>query len=508
MAYLQLHKSESTRVALDKAQGKAISKLYSDAAKHLAEEAKTLSPNTSGALRKQQITKLKRQLTTEVKAMNGRLSGTIKDNMSKMSEAVVEDSKSFLKTLGMPVEGAFSRVPADVVESLVSGKLYAGDWSLSNAIWGSSLKTQSDVERIVALGTAENKSALAIAKDLEKYVDPSAKKDWAWSKVYPGTATKVDYNAQRLARTMVSHAYQQSLEQTVAKNPFVDGFIWRASGGARTCDLCFSRDGEFFKKGDLPLDHPNGMCTFLVEIPDLEKVAELLGDWVHGNGDAGIDAFAESMGGVAQQVAKNLPFDPKAWLDSLKGNASARSKWWVSEARDLGQLPYDEMEALVHYTGNGFETMNGFLRGTTTDGVTSYTKTECSYLNSALGKFKTSEPLVVRRGANLDVISSMTGVKIDYTSTAKDLNKMVGCLGTDKGFLSTSPYAEGGFTYKEAELIISLPKGTHGVYVESVTLHKGEKEFLVNSDSAFRVKGWDKGGEDGKYRVFMEKLPD
>ena len=67
--------------------------------------------------------------------------------------------------------------------------------------------TQGDIQYIVAQGIASQKSAFDIAKDLEKYVDPSAKKDWAWSKVYPGTKKVVDYNAQRLARTMVSHAY-------------------------------------------------------------------------------------------------------------------------------------------------------------------------------------------------------------------------------------------------------------------------------------------------------------
>lgn len=93
-----------------------------------------------------------------------------------------------------------------------------------------------------------NKSAFDIAKDLEEYVDPKAKKSWDWKKVYPGVSSKIDYSAQRLARTMPAHAYQQSLEATVKNNPFIDGYIWHSGTGKRTCEICRERDGKFLQK--------------------------------------------------------------------------------------------------------------------------------------------------------------------------------------------------------------------------------------------------------------------
>lgn len=169
-------------------------------------------------------------------------------------------------------------------------------------------KAQQDINSIIAKGIAENKSSYDIAKDLEKYVNPSAKKDWDWSKVYPGTNKKVDYNAQRLARTMVSHAYQYSFVQTTKHNPFVEDYIWRSAGSERTCEICAERNGKHYAKDKLPLDHPNGLCTFIANTPDnMEDIADRLADWAHGKSDPELDEFVKSLYGDKW----NKPTEPK-----------------------------------------------------------------------------------------------------------------------------------------------------------------------------------------------------
>ena len=216
--------------------------------------------------------------------------------MKKTAEAIVGDNIDFLKEVGMPVQGAFSHVPDEVVRAVATGQIYEGKWSLSRAIWKNTRRTQKDVQSVIAQGIAQNKSTYDIAKDLEKYVDPSAKKDWDWSKVYPGTAKKVDYSAQRLARTMVSHAYQQSFVRTTQKNPFVTKYKWVSAGGARTCEICAARDGVEYSKTDLPLDHPNGMCTFIAVIEDsMTDIADRIADWALGGSDPELDTFARTL---------------------------------------------------------------------------------------------------------------------------------------------------------------------------------------------------------------------
>ena len=237
---------------------------------------------------------MQKQINTELDSLGKDLENTILDNMGAVARAVVKDNIAFHSAIHMTVQGMFSHVPGNVINTVSTGQLYEGNWSLSKAIWGTTAKTKQDINTVIAEGIAKNKSAYDIAKDLEKYVNPSAKKDWAWSKVYPGTALKVDYNAQRLARTMVSHAYQQSFVMTTQHNPFVTKYRWDSSNSSRVCELCASRDGVLFDKDQLPLDHPNGMCTFIAVIDkSMTEIADQIADWTLGGSDPELDAYAE-----------------------------------------------------------------------------------------------------------------------------------------------------------------------------------------------------------------------
>ncbi len=293
---LNLRTAEQERVRLTAAQQKQIQRLYENAAKEVAKKAEQAPRVPSDTLRKQYLNQLQNQLNEELDKIRGEIESTVKGNMKKTAEAVVGDNIDFLKEVGMPIQGAFSHVPDEVVRAVATGQLYEGKWSLSRALWKNTRRTQRDVQNVVAQGIAQNKSAYDIAKDLEKYVDPSSRKDWDWSKVYPGTARKVDYSAQRLARTMVSHAYQQSFVRTTQKNPFVTKYKWVSSGGARMCEICAERDGVEYSKTDLPLDHPNGMCTFVAVIEDsMTDIADRIADWALGGSDPELDAFARTL---------------------------------------------------------------------------------------------------------------------------------------------------------------------------------------------------------------------
>lgn len=290
---LNLRTAEQERVRLTTAQQKQIRKLYEDAAKKVSEQAEKAPRVPSDALKKQYLNNLKKQLDVELGNIQGEIESTVKSNMKKTAEAVVKGNIDFLKKIGMPIQGAFSHVPDDIVRSVATGQIYEGSWSLSRAIWRNTQRTQRDIQTIIAQGIAQNLSAYDIAKDLEQYVNPSAQLDWDWSKVYPGTSRVVDYNAQRLARTMVSHAYQQSFVRTTQKNPFVTKYKWVSSGGARTCEICAGRDGVEYSKDDLPLDHPNGMCTFIAVIEDsMVNIADRIADWALGKSDPELDEFA------------------------------------------------------------------------------------------------------------------------------------------------------------------------------------------------------------------------
>lgn len=289
---LDFTSAERVRAQLTSQQEKDIRNLYRRIVRNINKEAKRLPNTTSGVLRAMYLSKLKGQINEQLTALGSDLERMVRSNMKSAADAVVMDNLSFLKYVDMPLQGAFSHVSRDVIESIVTGRLYQGNWSLSKTIWKHTQKAQKDINTIIAQGIAMNKGSYDIAKDLEKYVNPSAKKDWEWSKVYPGTNKVVDYNAQRLARTMVSHAYQQAFVRTTQKNPFVTKYRWISSNSSRVCKLCASRDGNYYPKDDLPLDHPNGMCTYVAVMEDsMTDIADRIADWAQGKSDPALDEY-------------------------------------------------------------------------------------------------------------------------------------------------------------------------------------------------------------------------
>lgn len=263
MADLRFFNAERTRVAVTKRNKQKIRSLYKQVSKDIQRELKSLKgkANISSIMQRNYLRQLQKQIDQSLADVDVNLEKIIKTGIRDTAQGAVVDAQTMLLNAGIHIKGAFSHVPQDIVARVTSGQIYQSNWSLSKAIWSNNKKIHNDINKIISKGIAENKSAYDIAKDLEKYVTPGAQKPWDWGKVYPGTNKVIDYNAQRLSRTLVSHAYQQSLVETVKKNPYVVGLRWEASNSDRCCDLCQERDGKIFPVEDCPLDHPNGMCT-------------------------------------------------------------------------------------------------------------------------------------------------------------------------------------------------------------------------------------------------------
>lgn len=239
-----------------------------------------------------QLTLLKRDIEQKIKKIDEQIRLGIIDSMETTAREVVQDTREFLIACGFSedlVNNAFSYVPQNVIQNIITGQIYQEGWSLSEAIWGHTQNFNDVLSKIVANGLAQGKSAYEVAKDLEKYVNPSLSKPSREIEfINPNTGRKdifyfgdVDYNAQRLARTLISHAYQQSFMHVNEYDPFVKEYIWHSAGiHGRTCQLCLDRDGEHFPKDALPLDHPNGLCTFEAYIPySMTQIADKVADW-------------------------------------------------------------------------------------------------------------------------------------------------------------------------------------------------------------------------------------
>ena len=294
--------AEEVRNAIVASQKKEIAKLYEDWADEIGERAKYYSHKStaSAPVSERYYRELQKQLRATSQEVSNEIYKKIKSNIYTVADAVVSDNVKWLADFGFSVDGlnaAFSYVPDEIVRNLVTGQIYDSGWSLSSRIWGDNEQTLKDIYQVMAKGLAENKPIYEIAKDLESYVRPSAKLPWNLrmadgKKIYK---KQVDYNAQRLARTLVQHGYQQSFIATTQKNPFITEYIWH-SNGSRACPLCMDRDGVHYKKTELPMDHPNGMCT--MEPVVVDNIVDQLADWFNSPDGTypEIDAFAKNFG--------------------------------------------------------------------------------------------------------------------------------------------------------------------------------------------------------------------
>lgn len=364
MASLIFKDAETAKAAIMASQQKEIAKLYEDWADEIGERAKYYSHKStaSAPVSERYYRELQKQLRQTSQEVSNEVYKKIKSNIYTIADAVVSDNVKWLESFGFSSAGlnaAFSYVPHEIVQNLITGQIYDSGWSLSSRIWGDNEQTLKDIYQVMAKGLAENKPIYEIAKDLESYVRPSAKLPWNLrmadgKKIYK---KQVDYNAQRLARTLVQHGYQQSFIATTQKNPFITEYIWR-SNGSRVCDLCKARDGVHYKKTELPMDHPNGMCT--MEPVVAENMVAQLADWFNSPDGTypEIDEFAGNFGYQASKTGTVQDFiakygtsskSPSAWFNSLTQIQKAEAK----ALKDQSGLTWNKWYEKNVYSGDG-----------------------------------------------------------------------------------------------------------------------------------------------------------
>lgn len=288
-----VEEAQSKRLQITKRQRQQIAKLYRDIAKDMGKE---ISKKSEKALTYRWLKDYAKALKSQSRQLYDELQGIISlgiwDTAQAVSAVEMEFWGGIVPELSERFRDTFSAIPQTCVDELMNGGIYKDFTGLSERLWNYKQKYDRDIGYIIDRGIVEQKSAYDLAKDLEMYVDPSARKPWEWRKVYPYSNQAVDYNAQRLARTSVTHAYQMSFQRSTVDNPFIEKYKWHSSNAGKTCELCRQRDGKTYDKNMVPLDHPNGMCIVTAEIPkSMDEIAEELSSWASGGSNPALDKW-------------------------------------------------------------------------------------------------------------------------------------------------------------------------------------------------------------------------
>jgi hypothetical protein len=303
--YLKMvHEALNKKTQLNQNNIKALRNLYEDVAEDLIKHAeKSIRFN-------------KAWLNDYSKVVNGRLkelendmyilnSETLKSS-SQIAAAVQSSFFEYIEEkfqLDIPKElyKSIYSIPEDVVLKLISGNLYKDGKGLASRIWSSTNKMNRDINYVLAKGIANQKPYLEIIKDLEKYVDPTAKKPWNWKTVYPGVNKQVDYNAQRVLRTGMNHAFYLSTMESNKRNPYVEAVHWELSSqhferqverfGRDECDDYSEQD-----KYNVPIPHVQCLCVQYGVVPkSMDDIGKELGDWLAGGSNKMLDNWYASV---------------------------------------------------------------------------------------------------------------------------------------------------------------------------------------------------------------------
>lgn len=243
---------EALRDEISKRQQRQVYNLYKSAYRSLSRIARDLRTNgwREGMLNINQVNELMSQVQSE---------------MQKISTGTYNIASSGINALaqgaGKLLVGGRTSFSSSVVNSLITGTVYGGprSWNLSSAIWGDNSRKMQDIYQIVARGMMLGESTEQIADKLLKYVNPDKLYFWDGPGNLKLYSHKVDYNAQRLVRTLTTHAYQKAVVDATYNDPALIGYKWHANG-SRACPICQERDGTVYQKDEVPWDHPNGMC--------------------------------------------------------------------------------------------------------------------------------------------------------------------------------------------------------------------------------------------------------
>lgn len=299
---LLVEEAKKKQIKLNNKQIKQIRNLYLEVAKNLEIKANKVK---KGSLIERWVKDYKKAVEQEIRRINGVLFTQISDSILESANIAKEIQLNFFSLIDEKYKGnidksftgMFSNIPNKVLHEIVNGDIYKDGRGLSKRLWWNEKKVNGDVDYIIQKGIAEKKGAFELAKDLEMYVNPEAKKDFEFKSQYGNR--RVEYNSFRLAITSISHAYQLSMKRSCKMNPFVTGIQWHISNSTHrnTCELCKSRDGKIYSIDELPLDHPMGMCHFTPVIADsMEDIGTRLNKWGKGGSDKELDEWYKKYG--------------------------------------------------------------------------------------------------------------------------------------------------------------------------------------------------------------------
>lgn len=285
-------------------QEKELLKIYVEASKQVSYK---LSNANAGSLTARYLSELDRSLKRYVTELTFNLSKSTKEGIKASSEIASAVQLSYFDKIAprqdimSTFSKMFTQLPSSITKQLISGGYYSDGKTLDQRLWNIGNKNARDIDRLIKINVAKGTNARELAKELDAYINPL-------SRINPktleaGMSSKISYQAQRLARTSLTHASTETYIQGSKMNPFNNGLKWNLSPSHYERqvakygeDICDEYARQVFKPNEYPVPHPNCLCYPTQENVPVEEARNELIAWLNGDSNSKLDKWLNDYG--------------------------------------------------------------------------------------------------------------------------------------------------------------------------------------------------------------------
>ena len=163
----------------------------------------------------------------------------------------------------------------------------------------------------------------------------------------------------------------------------------------------------------------------------------------------------------------------------------------------LDNLDPKAKDSLERYSSFYYKHINGQLRDFRKYGPSAALEPKVQELVDNMDRVMGSRPLP-------ENVMVVRGTAIDHLELASPY-EMAGNTYHDAGFLSTSLGKDAAFDYKPVIMHLRVPKGAPALWIDHISVNKGERELLLARDTHYRVTRVFQDGA-GQYHAYGEVL--
>ena len=243
-----------------------------------------------------------------IQELNGELNKIIKSNIDTSSQIASSVDSAYYKAITEDVglqaifQSTVLNNSRQTVSKLIKGRFYEDKRSLDARLWRISDKSIKDIDTLIKINVLKGANAKELAQQVEKYVNPMKK--LTMRKDYVGFYKDVSYQSTRLARTSITHSFNECALSQAYSNPFNKGMKWvlssehsiRMHGKRDVCDE-YAEQNRYdlgtgvFILSEVPLAHCNCICHQYEITTDIDQAIKDLKAWNNGEKNKELDKW-------------------------------------------------------------------------------------------------------------------------------------------------------------------------------------------------------------------------